>query len=561
MKQKKLLSSFIIILIFFVAITYKANGLENVIKVYSELSNLYSFTDSIEYISLSQNGEKIVFLTKSRKTQKYSVYVASSNGIGLKEVFSPGKYKVGFEEIYLDLVQALPFISGDGSKIILGLRATKSISIKNDYFLVYDVKSGKRNFFPLRILVKGSEYARFPRANLNHSPFYTTNYDASIIVSQIEIGVEEPYCATYDFAIVIMNIDGTNQKILLGPTAFISKECSFIWSNYPKSPHYPTLSYDGKKVVFYGKVFMSEEPIERSGELFVINSDGSNLRQLTSSKRFERKIESLGPYLLNLYSTRIYFKSFRNGSIVISSISIDGGVIQNHTEISEDSPFFLSGDGRKLFFISEKLSNSLIYYDIMKETTNIVLDYTFSGKPNNYGTMKTLDLKNIYTTNLTNFFGSFFLIKNITHENDWIYRIDIDEKLFSPQEITCELQINRPIAKVGERIISLEVSPYIKNGRVMVPVRLIEDAFSAKVTWHESNQSCYLKFNGNLLIFYLNKEYIWFNGENRKMVVAPEKISGKFFIPAIALSEYMHLKLEWNNKLQILKIARKASNE
>ncbi len=557
MKLEKILS-LVLVLVFIFTGAKKVESSEKVIKVYSELTTLYSFTDSIEYLTLSQNGEKIVFLTKSKKNQNYSVYIASSNGMGIKEVFSSGKYKVGSEEIYLEPVQTLPYISGDGSKIILGLCASKSISIKNDYFLVYDVKSGKREFIPLRILIKGSEYIRFPRANLNHYPFYSTDYNAKKIVSQVEIGVEGPLCNVYDSAIVIMNIDGTNQKTLIGPTAFVSKECSFMWSDYPKSPHYPSLSYDGKKVVFYGKVFMSEDPIDRTGELFVINSDGSNLRQLTSSKRFDRKIESLGQYLLNYYGSRIYFKSFNNGSIMLSSISIDGGEIQNHLEIPENSPFFISGDGRKIFFISEKLSKSLVYYDIMKETTNLVLDYTFSGKPNNYGTLNSLDIKNLATTNLTNFSGNYLLIKNSVAQNDWVYSISIDEKLSSDQELALELKVNNPTAKVGERLISLDVAPYIKNGRVMVPAKLIGDIFSAKVVWYDRSQSCYIRYNGNLLIFYLKKDYVWFNGENKKMEVTPEIKSGRIFVPIKTLSEYMNLKLDWNGKSQTLRIERKA---
>lgn len=559
MKLEKLLTLILVLVLTIIPFsTNLAVNSEKVIKVYSELTTLYSFTDSIEYMTLSQNGEKIVFLTKSKRNQNFSVYVASSNGMGIKEVFSSGKYKVGSEEIYLEPVQNLPYISGDGSKIILGLSASKSISSKNDYFLVYDVKSGKRDFIPLRMLIKGSEYIRFPRANLNHYPFYTTDYNAKKIVTQVEIGVSEPLCSVYDFAIIIMNIDGTNQKTLIGPTAFLSKECSFMWSDYPKSPHYPSLSYDGKKVVFYGKIFMSEDPIDRTGELFVINSDGSNLRQITSSKRFDRKIESLGQYLLNYYGSRIYFKSYNNGSIMLSSIPIDGGEIQNHTEIPENSPFFLSGDGRKIFFISEKLSKSLVYYDIMKETTNLALDYSFSGKPNNYGTLNSFNTNNINTTNLTNFSGNYILIKNSIAQNDWVYGINVDEKLSSNQELTLELKVNNPTVKAGERLISLDVAPYIKNGRVMVPAKLIGDIFSAKVIWYDSNQSCYIRYNGNLLIFYLKKDSVWFNGENKKIGITPDIKSGKFFVPIKTLSEYMNLKIDWNGKSQTLKIERKA---
>lgn len=534
-------------------------ALESTMKVYSDLTLLYTFTDHIKYISLSQNEERVVILTEGKNSKKQSVYVAYSNGIGLREVFSTGVYNLG-ENVYLDIVQNLPYISGNGSKIILGVRATKEISSKNDYLMVYDVNSAKRTFFPLKNLIKGSNYVKFPRANLNNFPFYSTDFNAKKIVIQVEFGVKSQICNNYDYGIVIMNIDGSNQKMLVGPEAVIN-DCSFKWNNYPKSPHYPALTYDGKRVIFYGKIFISDDPIDKTGELFAINSDGSNLRQLTSSKRFDRKIESFGPFLLNFYGTRVYFKSFNNGSFKISSISVDGGEIQNHTSIPENLTYFISGDGRKLFFISEELNNSLVYYDIMRETLNIVLDFTFSGKTNNYGTIKSLDQKNINFANLTNFTGDFFLINNKTVENDWVYRVNIEEKLVSNQEINLELKIGSTIAKVGERLISLDVTPYIKDGRAMVPIKLIGDTFSAKVTWYDKLHACYVKYNGNLLIFYSNKNTCLFNGQVKKLDTYPELKSSKLFIPAKALNDFMSLNLDWNSKTQSLIISRSLKSE
>lgn len=91
----------------------------------------------------------------------------------------------------------------------------------------------------------------------------------------------------------------------------------------------------------------------------------------------------------------------------------------------------------------------------------------------------------------------------------------------------------------------------------MVPAKLIGDIFSAKVIWYDRNQCCYIRYNGNLLIFYLKKDYIWFNGENKKIDTTPEIKSGRFFVSIKTLSEYMNLKLDWNAKLQTLKIERK----
>ncbi len=83
----KMYKKLILILISLIACSNFVIASEEVMKVYSELNVLYSFTDSIEYISLSQNGERMIILTEGKKTNKHSVYVAYSNGISLKRFF------------------------------------------------------------------------------------------------------------------------------------------------------------------------------------------------------------------------------------------------------------------------------------------------------------------------------------------------------------------------------------------------------------------------------------------------------------------------------------------
>lgn len=57
------------------------------------------------------------------------------------------------------------------------------------------------------------------------------------------------------------------------------------------------------------------------------------------------------------------------------------------------------------------------------------------------------------------------------------------------KDITISLQINNYKAKVGNKSVSLEVPPLIKNGRTLVPIRFIGEAFGANVEWDPKTQS------------------------------------------------------------------------
>lgn len=64
-------------------------------------------------------------------------------------------------------------------------------------------------------------------------------------------------------------------------------------------------------------------------------------------------------------------------------------------------------------------------------------------------------------------------------EYDAIFKIiDID---FNGQEI--KMQIGKKVAFVNGKEISLDVAPYIVNGRTLVPIRFISEVFGSNVTW------------------------------------------------------------------------------
>lgn len=513
---------------------------------------MYSFTNTLYNINLSQNSDTILFQTIGKSSGKTYLYLSSKNGFGIREIFSPGNYKIGNETIYFDNTDLVPVINGKGTKVLLGLRPVRNVEKKTDYILVYDLQRQTMSIFPLRILVAGCSYVRFPKQK-DVGFAYSMDFDGNKIIGTVEYGYQSIHCTKYDTGLVIMNADGSNQSNLYGPEEFVQSSCSFYWKKIPKSPHQAVMSYNGDKVIFYGQIYETSTPYDKNGDLFILNTNGSNIKQLTNSKRFDEKPENLGNFKTNFYTSEIFFKQMVENEIFLSSLSIVDNSIKKHFITTRETNFVISGDSQKIFMIDPLLNDSLIYYDTQKGNKIIILDRTWSGKKNNYGNLLNLSNDSLYSNNLCNFDGSILLVQV---NREWCYQIQIDQKLLTPQQTDLEFKAGSITAKSGSRLISLSAPPYLKEGRIMIPAKLFAEIFGIKFIWNPKDQSLQLKENGSNLTVFPNKKSLYYNGKKLVSSIYPEIVSNQVYIPALWAKEYFGYKLTWNAKSQIILLQR-----
>jgi Tol biopolymer transport system component len=116
----------------------------------------------------------------------------------------------------------------------------------------------------------------------------------------------------------------------------------------------PVWSPDGKKIAF-------RSGREGSGEIYVVNADGSGLRRLT------RNPASDGGPMWSPDGRKILFQRFRGGNSDIYVMNADGGGQRNLTpevrpaRIARDSSPTWSPDGRRIAFVSERDNTREIY--------------------------------------------------------------------------------------------------------------------------------------------------------------------------------------------------------
>lgn len=100
--------------------------------------------------------------------------------------------------------------------------------------------------------------------------------------------------------------------------------------------------------------------------------------------------------------------------------------------------------------------------------------------------------------------------------------------------------------KVDGQALKLDQPPVIQDGRTLVPLRAIFEALGAQVQWDAEAQSVIAekRFNNISLVIGDNKLNI--NGDEKTLDVPAQIIEGRSMVPVRAISEAFGTKVEWN---------------
>ncbi len=129
----------------------------------------------------------------------------------------------------------------------------------------------------------------------------------------------------------------------------------------------------------------------------------------------------------------------------------------------------------------------------------------------------------------------------------------IVDKMKSEAVGVVSLLIDRPIAMLDDGYIQIDkndnlVVPFIKNGRTLVPVRFISEAFGAKVAFDEASKMISISNEQNIVKMVLNSDTISINGVDKTIDVAPQIYNDRTFIPLRAMVEAIGKKVFWDDR-------------
>jgi len=119
-----------------------------------------------------------------------------------------------------------------------------------------------------------------------------------------------------------------------------------------------------------------------------------------------------------------------------------------------------------------------------------------------------------------------------------------------------KLQIQQRKAFVNGEEHEMDVAPYISNGRTMVPLRFISEAFQAEVLWNSKQQEISIQDRDTTIVLTIGSTIMRVNDNVITLDVPPVIRTSRTFVPIRAISETLQAAVEWNAANQTVTIRR-----
>lgn len=128
-----------------------------------------------------------------------------------------------------------------------------------------------------------------------------------------------------------------------------------------------------------------------------------------------------------------------------------------------------------------------------------------------------------------------------------------------PDVVVC-LQIDTPIMQVNGESEEIDegrgTSPVIKDGRTLVPIRAIIEAFGGVVKWNESEKTVILSMDDDIISLSIDSDIAYLNGSPSSLEVAPAVINERIMMPVRFVAESFNLGVAWDEKAKKVYIIR-----
>lgn len=127
-------------------------------------------------------------------------------------------------------------------------------------------------------------------------------------------------------------------------------------------------------------------------------------------------------------------------------------------------------------------------------------------------------------------------------------------------DVVVSLRINEPYMQVNG--INAEIdqgrgtSPVIVNGRTLVPIRAIIEAYGGKVDWDAATSTVSLSVDDDIIKLIINSNTAYLNGTAYTLDVSPAIINERTMLPIRFVAEGFNFGVAWNSKTQTVSVIK-----
>ncbi len=132
-------------------------------------------------------------------------------------------------------------------------------------------------------------------------------------------------------------------------------------------------------------------------------------------------------------------------------------------------------------------------------------------------------------------------------------------------DVVVSMQLNNPIMEVNGTETEIDegrgTTPVAINGRTLVPIRAIIEAFDGIVGWDAETQAVLLTLEDDTIKLGIDSNIAYLNNNAETLDVAPTVINNRTMLPIRFVAEGFNLGVAWNNDTQTISIIRNSFDD
>ncbi|BAL80263.1 extracellular solute-binding protein [Caldisericum exile] len=131
--------------------------------------------------------------------------------------------------------------------------------------------------------------------------------------------------------------------------------------------------------------------------------------------------------------------------------------------------------------------------------------------------------------------------------------------LRADSDCVIELTIGKSVATVNFKSVTLDTKPIIQNGRTLVPIRFVSEAFGGFIDYNPNNKTITIIFDLHIITLKLGSKIAVVDEKEIELDVAPfiDKESQRTLAPLRFVAESIGANVEWNQTNKTIKITYK----
>jgi outer membrane protein assembly factor BamB len=134
-------------------------------------------------------------------------------------------------------------------------------------------------------------------------------------------------------------------------------------------------------------------------------------------------------------------------------------------------------------------------------------------------------------------------------------QVSVQVRVATEQKIVLTMQVGSTMAYLNQRPTELEAPPYItKEGRTMVPVRFISEAFGANVKWEAKEKKVTITRFDTTIEMWIGNKRMFINGTQKDLSSPPEIKGSRTYLPFRAIAEAMGAEVYWFAETKSIKM-------